>query len=428
MSKTNHLFKPGKLAILLDQHAGSSGKGKVASYITEHADNWQFCCNTFAPQAGHWVKLDDGRKFFYQTFNSCSYQTDRYEKMYVGAGGIIELDAFWREKEENNIPSAKIGISPVAAILQDIDGAFERGEVDLDGNRCNHEGTMKRGSTCHGVGACNARKVLRRPNVLLARDVPELEEFLCDVPGEILTRLDRGQAGFMEIAQGFVLSMNLPEFYPYCTSRSVTVSTGLSDMMLPPKVAGNVVLNCRTFPIRINSNKYIDPANGQHLTWNQVKEYEKVGKEISIYEGNSGPWYEDQEEITWETLTELSGSPMPIVEFTSVTKLPRRVATWSRYGLEQAVRYNKTDHSTYLSINFINYVDHQMLGKRSRADITDKVQKWIEDNLKNIYSTTGASLLCLGTGPLTDDTILIHDRDEKWREWSKENRDIIPYI
>lgn len=406
---TNFCFNPGKLTVVLDASAGSSGKGKIGSYITEHADNWQFCCNTFMPQAGHIVKLDDGREFFYQTLNSCAYQ-DKYEKMYIGPGCTIELPSFLRELEENNVPAHKIGISPVAAILQDMDSAFERGEVDLDGNqiRDRHLGTMKSGSTCHGVGACKARKILRRPNVLLARDLPVLSEFLCDVPGEIMSRLDSGQSGLLEIAQGFQLSYLLSDMYPYCTSRNCTVSAGLDDMMLPPVYAGNVVLNIRTYPIRINNKKYVG-NDGKHLTWDEVQS----GVPHEVLEFNSGPGYDDQEEIGWDDLTVRSGSPDPIMEMTSVTKLPRRVFSFSKKNLAQAIMYNRTDGHCYLSVNFVNYVDYDISSKRRKSDITDKVHQWVENNINPVIESSGrrdnVSLSFLGTGAATDDMINLYE-------------------
>jgi len=404
--RTNAVFTPGRLTTVLDASAGSSGKGKLGSYIAEHADNFQFCCNTFGPQAGHWIKLDDGRTFFYQTLNSCAYMSDRYEKMYLGHGAMIELPALFREIEENNIPSHKLGISPTVPILQDIDASFERGEVDLDGNPLQELGlgTMKSGSTCHGVGACKARKILRRPNVLLARDVPELQEFLCDVPNEVMKRLNSGQAGLLEVAQGFQLSYGLDSMYPFCTSRNCTVAAGLDDMMLPPKYAGKVVLNLRTYPIRINNKKFIAP-DGHHMVWDEVQEYEAEGKSYEIKEFNSGPGYDDQVEISWDELTKVSGSPDPIIEMTSVTKLPRRVFTFSKKNLWQAIRHNDTGYGTYLCVNFMNYVDYEVTGKRTEADATTKVKEWMNNNLWDVCEATDTTILCLGTGALTDDMI-----------------------
>jgi adenylosuccinate synthase len=401
---TDSLFRPGKLTTVIDASAGSSGKGKIASYLTENAQNWQFACNTFFPQAGHWVRLDDGREFFYQTLNACAYMADKYEKIYVGPGSIIELPALLREIEENRVPTHKLGISPMAAILEDSDVAFERGQLGFDGAPLTlaHEGTMKNGSTCHGVGSVNARRVLRRPSLKLAKDIPQLKPFICNVQDEILARLDQGQAGLLEIAQGFQLSLLYDRFYPNVTSRNVTVAQGLSDMFLPPRVAGPLVINLRTFPIRINNFKFIG-EDGKHLTWAEVQ----AGVPHTKYEGNSGAWYEDQKEISWEQLTAESGSPNPIIEMTSVTKLPRRVATFSKQNLDDAIRYNDAGQGVYLSLNFANYIDYKLTGAKTVQEITPKALEWMRhylgDHLKR--------LRFIGTGAKTSETVLVTAHD-----------------
>jgi adenylosuccinate synthase len=416
MFNTNFCFRPGRLTILLDAQAGSSGKGKIGSFITHHANNWDFAVNTFMPQAGHWVKIKNGGSYFYQTFNSCAYQSDRYEKLYISPGAMIELPAFFREMEENKIPAHKIGISPVTAILQKIDGDFERGMVDFDGKPVEkrHDGTMKKGTTAHGCGANRARRVLRRPEALYARDVPELQQFLCDTPREIMDRLDAGQSGLFEIAQGFQLSYLLPEMFPYCTSRNCTVMAGLDDAMIPPRYAGNVIINCRTFPIRINNNKYLDPETGKHLTWAEVEEYNKNGKKYETYQGNSGPGYADQTETTWGQVTKDSNSKTPIMEMTSVTKLPRRVFTFSQKNLADAFRFSRTGNgSIFLSVNFMNYVDANITGASGTITdkvptnlLTPKVREWLKSNLT---SSQLQSLKFIGTGQNLDEQIVVDD-------------------
>lgn len=418
MFNTNFVFSPKKLTIALDGGAGSSGKGKLGSFLCEHASEWQFACNTFMPQAGHWVKLEDGREFFYQTFNSCAYLMDRYEKLYIGPGATIELPAFWNELEKNNIPRHKIGISHVTAVLQDIDMAYERGTCDLDGKALSHPivgGPLAAtGSTAHGCGANRARRVLRHKAGRYAHQVSELREFLCDVPGEIMSRLDKGQSGLLEIAQGFQLSYLLPRFFPYTTSRNCTIAAGLDDLMVPPCYAGNVILNFRTFPIRINSNKYVDKATDEHLKWDAVIErtgsrdpgrelLERAG--ITLVEGDSGPGYPDQREVSWEELTAMSGSPEPLMETTSLTQLPRRVFTFSRINLEEAIRHNRANGQIYLSLNFANYVDHAVLGRRARcfSGVPDsaRLEQWLRENL----DTYRPLLKFIGTGAKTDDMI-----------------------
>jgi hypothetical protein len=421
---TNFVFSPGKLTAALDGGAGSSGKGKLGSFLCEHADNWHFACNTFMPQAGHWVRLDDGRKFFYQTFNSCAYLADRYDKLYIGPGATIELPAFWREVEQNNIPLRKIGISPVTAILQDIDTGYERGACDFEGeplcNRLTGGPLAATGSTRHGCGANRARRSVRHQRARYARDVDELSQCLCNVSGEIMMRLESGQAGLLEIAQGFQLSYLLPNMFPHTTSRNCTVAAGLDDLMVPPYYAGNVVLNFRTFPIRINNNTYQDTETGNPLTWTEVTSkalsggheppfskqlLESVG--IMVVEGSSGPCYPDQQELSWEELTNLIGSPEPVSELTSVTKLPRRVFTFSRQNVEEAVRHNRANGKVYLSLNFANYVDYSLTGRRvkgmSGVPENSPLHDWLRQNLDGYLD----KLKFIGTGARTDDMILL---------------------
>jgi adenylosuccinate synthase len=408
---TDFFFTPGKLSIVADGTYGSSGKGSLASFLTEHAD-YQFACNTFSAQAGHWVRLDPtepnkpGRTYFYQSLNSCAYQKDKYEKLYIGPDAAIEFPALMREIEENNIPVKKLGIHPLCTILQDKDSAYERGEVDYEGNPLSNrgDGTMKFGSTAHGVAPCRTRKMLRRQDTILAKDFVALEEMICDVEREIMDRLDKGQKGLLEIAQGFPLSLNY-KFYPATTSRNVTVSAALDGMMLPPIYAGNVMLNFRTFPIRIANDKYIGD-DGKFLTWAEIQQYDKEDKKYQIYKGTSGGWYDDQEETTWEEITKSSGAVEKIQELTSVTKMPRRVATWSKQCLIDAVKYNRTHGRMFISINFLNYVQNDILGYRGDSiKEFPKCIEWINKNLCDLDKLS-AELKILGTGPKTDDKIL----------------------
>jgi len=398
----NRFFNPGKLTTLLDAQAGSSGKGKLTSYIAENSNNFQFACQAFAPQSGHWVVLDDGRKFLYQTFNSNLYLHEKFEKFYIGPGGMIELPALWRELEENGVPHSKIGISPWAAILDEaLDQGYERGTLGFDGAEVATDvnGLSRSGTTAHGVGSCGARKMLRRPSLKMAKDIPALAHMICDVPKEIATRLDSGQSGLLEIAQGFQLSLN-GGHYPFVTSRNCTVAQGMSDMMLPTKYAGQVIMNFRTFPIRINSNKYKDRSNGKYLTWAEVQS----GKfDVEVFEGNSGNWYPDQKETSWEKITKDSGSPNPIMEITTVTKLPRRCATFSNDNIREAIAANDTGHKITLSLNFVNYVDYQVTNVRTGCkQLPDKLSNWLRDNVAPEYLPM---IELLGTGAATEATI-----------------------
>jgi hypothetical protein len=467
---TDFFFIPGKLSVILDQSHGSSGKGALASYILQNTTKCKFTVNTFMHNASHWVFDDDGRSFCFKNLNSNAHRHEEYEKMYIANGAVLHLQSFLKEIKEAKVPLHKIGISPIAGVTQDIDVEYEKGTQGFDGEPCeSHDGTIKFGSTCSGVGATRARKVLRRPNMLLAKDCPELKDMICNVHEEILERLAKGQSGLLEIAQGFSLSWGIPEMFPYTTSRNCTVTGGLDDCMLPVTVVGNVMLNCRTYPIRINSKKYISvqqsvdsiplsqfsnfienlktegksqdeaiklsiekiqknyPAEkyvvefsdgetpcflvstraGVHLTWDQVKSnylpYE-------VKESYSGPVYADQEELTWEQVQDDNEITIPQdVILTSLTKLPRRVFTFSPLGLEQAIIYNQTPHKVYISVNFINWIDKEMEGENGDF-VSKKTRQWLE---KNVLPATrkfkNVEVKILGTGKFTGQRILVSE-------------------
>jgi hypothetical protein len=123
----------------------------------------------------------------------------------------------------------------------------------------------------------------------------------------------------------------------------------------------------------------------------------------TVIEGNSGHWYPDQTETTWEELTKTSGSKTPIFEITSVTKLPRRVANFSKLNLEEVIKYNQTGDDVHISMNFANYVDANMLGATRADQITKKFNDWIFNNLGN---SSEMKPVLIGTGMNTEDMIL----------------------
>ena len=424
MFNTDFVFSDGKLTAVLDGGAGSSGKGKLGSFLCEHSQKWKFARHTFTPQAGHWVKLDDTPDgFFYQALNSCAYLVNRYEKLYVAPGAAIELSRFEEEVKRHKIPAAKIGVSPLTSVLQDIDKGYERGTLDLEGNELLEPipggPLIGSGSTRHGCGANRARRVLRHKKALFAKDCPQLKPYLCDVSNEIMDRLDRGESGLLEIAQGFQLSYLLPAMFPHTTSRNCTVAAAIDDLMVSPYYLGKVILNFRTFPIRIHNHVYQDIKTKKSLNWDEViARWKPEGQAeptpevlkpfgIEMIEGDSGPPYHDQTELSRAQLNELIGSPNLVDEMTSVTKLPRRYFTFSRQNVKDSIRHNNTGSDVYLSLNFANYVDPNLESIRGvgmdAIPGESRLRGWIDKNLGDYRQ----QLRFIGTGAKTDDMVLL---------------------
>ena len=121
---------------------------------------------------------------------------------------------------------------------------------------------------------------------------------------------------------------------------------------------------------------------------------------IELVEGDSGPPCRDQVETSWSAIARESGSG-ELLELTSATGLPRRPFTFSRANVDDAIRYNRTSDELYLSLNFANYVDHDVYGSGDRSVKSPKLQSWLDQNLRAHLHR----LKFIGTGPFTNHMI-----------------------
>jgi hypothetical protein len=403
-------FKPGKLTTVLDGGAGSSAKGLRAANMWRYnrADHTTFAVNTFMENAAHTISHKNGPEYVHQCLASIT-SLGGYEKQYISPGAVFAVETILREIEQHHITPKQLGIHPNAVIVQQKDVDYERGLVDFEGNpqKIKDCANLRIGSTLHGVGAARARRILRRPDVVLAKDVRELEPYICITQDEIMERLARGESGLLEIAQGFQLSL-MSHFYPKCTSRNCSVAAALDDSLLPPAAVGPLVLNFRTFPIRVNNNKYRRLSDSKILTWAEYEQTEESDREV--LKGDSGNCYVDQRELSWEDISKSAGTR--IFEVTSLTKLPRRVFSFSKLNLLDALTSNNTGDDIFISINFMNYVDATVEQKTlPDAVLTPKVRSWLTEN---IVTPLRASRLApqvkgmfIGTWRTVEDSVLV---------------------
>ena len=96
----------------------------------------------------------------------------------------------------------------------------------IDADRNSEHLFKKIGSTGSGCGPANSDRVLRKS--VLARDVPELEDYLLDVATTTNEAIDAGEGVFIEGSQGFALSLYYGSF-PYVTSKDTCASTFAAD-------------------------------------------------------------------------------------------------------------------------------------------------------------------------------------------------------
>mgnify|MGYP001578541964 CR=1 FL=1 len=335
--------------VLIGGQFGSEGKGKVAAYLAPEHD---MAIRTGGSNAGHTIE-HEGKIYKLQTI-PCSFINQNC-LLAIGAGGVIDLDILKREIQECEITPERLIVDPQAGI---IDESHSQSERELK-NRI--------GSTGKGVGAAVAAKVWRDPNFKLARDIPELQQYLGDVAMRANQLLDSGKKVFLEGTQGFGLSLH-HGIYPYVTSRDTTAGTIIGDAGVSPRSVEDITMVIRTYPIRVA--------------------------------GNSGPL---PNETDWETVTQESGYPEPLIERTTVTKNVRRVAHFDFDLVKRATMINRP---TQIALMFADYLDHGDKGKRDYDDLSDKSK----DFIKKIEDETGVPVTLIGTGANNIDIIDLRDQ------------------
>ena len=298
----------GKVNILIDGQFGSTGKGLFAEYITNCTDI-DIAITNAGPNAGHTFTYN-GNKVVTKLL-PVSGILNKESIIYISRGAIIYIPLLFKELEFFNIELDRLYIHPQTTIIC---------KEDIEAEKQFDSSFSSISSTQNGGGNALARKTKRSTKV--AKDYDELKDFIMDYALEF--SLSKGAVAFMEVPQGLGLSLN-SKFYPYCTSRDISVASALNDCDLHPSYLGKVTSCIRTFPIR-------------------------VGNLPGSY---SGDFYDDSIETTWEELN------LP-VEYTTNTHRIRRVATFSYKQYKEMLLKLKPD---YVFLNFCNYLDRQTLDR-----------------------------------------------------------------
>lgn len=363
-------MQAGKANVIIDGQWGSTGKGKLAGYLALNHDIALAMCD-FMSNAGHTFVDDNGDKFV-----TCQLPTAVVNEdvmLTINAGASITIKRLLDEIEEHNA-QGRILIHPHACIITEEDKKHEA-EV------------LKRiSSTLKGCGGSLSRKVMRVAK--LAKDAPELKEWISDTSIIARSMLKAGKTVIIEGAQGFDLSLNHGHSYPYVTSRDVTTMSILNNAAIPVPFLGDVYGTLRTYPIRVGDM------------------YEN-NKKI----GTSGPYYPDQREVGWDDVKQNSGADYNLVEKTTVTGKVRRVFTFS---MAQYLRFVDTCAPTRLFVNFINHLNSKDKGVRTFDELSNLSKAWlkeIRDTTENKYSGLRdlhpPKITHIGTGEKNSDMIVI---------------------
>lgn len=296
----------------MDLAWGSCGKGGITGYLAKRERYDAVVC-AYGTQAGHsYNDREAGIKMIVQQL-PVGIISKTVKRVFIGPGALIHADVLRGEIERygHHLVGKKLMIHEHAAVVTDEHSKTEYAN-----------GQTKMGSTAKGVGQAAIERIQRdvtNPNVAKVRFAgTDLEQYVVN-RFEYIDELAETRNLLVEGAQGFALSMYHGD-YPYVTSRDVTPWQIAADCALPFEWAKyiNVFGVVRTYPIRVNNR-----------------------------DGSSGPAYVDQRELTW---SEVGVEP----ELTTVTKLPRRIFSFSQQQMGHASFHCVGDKSSMV-VTFADY-------------------------------------------------------------------------
>lgn len=316
--------------IVVGGQYGGEGKGKV-SYELVKRNKIQNIIRVGGTNSGHTVVIDN-KKSILRQLPTASFLADRVS--ILPAGSYIDLDIL--QKELTLTDSYKrLKIDPNAIIITKNHIISEK----------KHNLKDKIGSTLSGTGEAVLERIKRPQDVLLAKDVLELKEFIVDTKEFCFNELKNGNGILIEGTQGFGLSLLHSPFYPYTTSRDTTASGFLSEVGLSPFDVKEIIMCIRSYPIRV--------------------------------EGNSGPL---KNETNWKDIG-------VAFEYSSVSKKVRRVAKFDADIVKKAIIVSKPskivlNHLDYIHksqrINFIKQVEQAIGQKIDYVGLSNKILRDID--------------------------------------------------
>jgi len=332
------------VSIVVGGQFGSEGKGKVAWWFAKE-NHVSSVVRVGGTNSGHTVIDADGKPVIFRTLPTAAI--DREVNCILPAGSYIDMDILFREIQMAGISPEKVKIHPNAAVITE-----EQKQMEKDA------GLRDRiGSTGSGTGAAVSMRAIRDDRFVCAKDVGELNQFVCDVDEFLRQEISCGHEVLIEGTQGYGLSNLRSPYYPKVTSRDTTAAGFLSEAGLSPFDVTHIIMVIRTFPIRVA--------------------------------GRSGTL---PNELTWDEVTALAKKEAPIREYTSVTNCLRRVGQFDPDIVLQAIRANRPDQIVLNHLDYIPGADGMVT--QERFAFIDSVQKQINAKInyvgmdrKALYST-----------------------------------------
>ena len=181
------------VSVIVGGQYGSEGKGKVAYYWAKKV-NAAAVVRVGGSNSGHTVYDKAGRKFALRMLPTASIDGD--VTAVLPAGSYVDIEVLLQEMKMTALSHNLLKIDNNAVIITE---EYKSGEAKFMLRQ-------KVGSTLSGTGLAVMNRVMRVDNVLLAKDVPELTEYLCDTKQYMRSLLDERKNIVIEGTQGYGLS------------------------------------------------------------------------------------------------------------------------------------------------------------------------------------------------------------------------------
>ncbi len=247
-------------SILVGGAWGDEGKGKCITYLCDNDKPDIIARAGVGPNAGHSVEFN-GEKYGLRLTPSGFVHTDA--KLMIGAGVLVNPDVLFKEFEDLKKYNVKerMCVDPRCAIIS---------KDHLDRDVKSEHLSKKIGSTGSGCGPANSDRVLR--TIDLARDIPELEEYITDVSLEVNEAVDNGEDVFIEGSQGFALSLYYGS-YPFVTSKDTTASTFAADVGIGPTKVDEVIDVFKAYISRVGEGPFPTEMTQEEAEKRGLEEY-----------------------------------------------------------------------------------------------------------------------------------------------------------
>jgi adenylosuccinate synthase len=328
------------VSVVVGGQFGSEGKGKVALELAR-LRGAAAAIRVGGANSGHTAIDATGKAHVFRHLPTAALLPDM--TCVIGAGSYVDPDVLLDEIARTDLSPSRVLIDPWTVLIEPKHREQEQ-QLRL---------RERIGSTLSGTGAAVAARVQRVTNLRFAKDEPRLGAFVEPVKPWLRSQLRQSERIIIEGTQGFGLSLLHSEHYPHVTSRDTTAAAFVAEAGLSPLDVDEIALVLRAFPIRV-----------------------------------AGAFGELPREIQWETVTKESGSPIPLVERTSVTKRVRRVARFSPDVVRHAIVVNRP---SLICLNHLDHVDANCRGH----DLTPAAKEfvlWVDHEI-------GQAIDYLGTGP-----------------------------